>query len=272
MSSNTSGMMSTSGGTSTGADTSSTMVITSVLSTMTQAQSAVTSVGHPVVAQGMKLGLTGAHLGQPGLQQPVVSGIPRARPLGSSKPPKFDDSFEVYQMRRKLYLEQRDSWQVVTGEAIRPESDPVLHRHFDDRNRLVMETIIRGVKGPDAQKVCIFGTAKEMWDTLIAEKTQRDFSYTVYLKHTLCTHAYTPVQKIAGYIQEMNALHQRLQHMGPSFMVDVSAIADGRLCSSSCENVTQFDFAYRQGTPPSLQQVKNALLARDPIRWRRTLP
>ncbi|KAK1941825.1 hypothetical protein P3T76_006889 [Phytophthora citrophthora] len=139
--------------------------------------------------------------------------------MGSSKPPKFNDTFEVYQMRLKLYLEQRDSWGVVTGAETRHATDPVLQRHFDDRNRLAMETIIRGVKGANAQNVCNFDTAKEMWETLTAEKTQRDFSYAVPLKRELYTHSYTPGRKMADYIQEMNSLRQRLQHMGTSYVI-----------------------------------------------------
>ncbi|OWY94808.1 hypothetical protein PHMEG_00035356 [Phytophthora megakarya] len=128
-------------------------------------------------------------------------------------------------MRLKLYLEQRDSWGVVTVAEMRHGMDPVQQGHFDDRNRLAMETIIRGVKGADAQKVCIFSTAKEMWDTLIAEKTQRDFSYAVHLKREMYTHAYVPGQKMSDYIQEMNALRQRLQHMGPNFVVDDTSMS-----------------------------------------------
>lgn len=113
--------------------------------------------------------------------------------LGSDDyPPKFDDTFEVYQIILKLYLEQRNSYEVVTGAEIRDPMNPVLQRHFNDRNRLAMEAIIRGVMGADAQNMCIFGTAKEMWDTLIAEKTQCDFSYSVQLKREMYTHSYTP--------------------------------------------------------------------------------
>ncbi|EGZ18365.1 hypothetical protein PHYSODRAFT_499017, partial [Phytophthora sojae] len=131
---------------------------------------------------------------------------------------------------------------------------------------LAMETIIRGVKGADAQKVCNFDTAKEMWPTLTAEKTQRDFSYAVHLKRELYTHSYTPGKKMADYIQEMNSLRQRLQHMGPGFEIhdnEMSQLLLMGVCAVHRELVTQFDFSYRQGLFPNLQQVKNALLSRD---------
>jgi hypothetical protein len=169
-------------------------------------------------------------------------------------------------MGLKLYLEQRDSWGVVTGDETRHAFDPVLQRQFDDRNRLAMETIIRGLKGADALKVCVCSTAREMWDTLSAEKTLRDFSYAVHLKRELYTHSYVPGQKMADYIQEMNTLRQRLQHMWPSFLIDDTSMSQLLLmgvCAAHREIVTHFDFSYRQGNPPSLQQVKNALLSRD---------
>ncbi|KAE8910928.1 hypothetical protein PF003_g5201 [Phytophthora fragariae] len=131
-----------------------------------------------------------------------------------------------------------------------------------------MEDIIRGVVGADAQKVCNCTSAKEMYDTLIAEKTQRDYSYAVHLKRELYTHSYTPGQKMADYIQEMNSLRQRLQHMGPSFVIDDTPMSQVLLmgvCAVHREIVTHFDFSYRQGNPPTLQQVRNALLARDEL-------
>ncbi|KAF4142805.1 GAG-pre-integrase domain-containing protein [Phytophthora infestans] len=192
------------------------------------------------------VGQAGASPGLLGVKQPAVPVVQRSKLFGSSKPPKFSDTFEVYQMSLKLYLEQRDSWSVMTGEEMRHAFDPVLQRQFDDRNRLAIETIIRGVKGADAQK--------------------RDISYAVHLKRELYTHSYAPGQKMAEYIQEMNMLRQRLQHMGPSFVIDDTSMSQLMLmgvCAVHREIVTQFDFSCRQGNPPSLQQVKNALLSRD---------
>ncbi|GMG17127.1 unnamed protein product [Phytophthora fragariaefolia] len=71
---------------------------------------------------------------------------------------------------------------------------------------------------------------------------------------------------MADYIQEMNSLRQRLQHMGPSFVIDDTSMSQVLLmgvCAVHREIVTQFDFSYRQGNPPTLQQVRNALLSRD---------
>jgi hypothetical protein len=117
----------------------------------TQTQAAAVSVGQPAVAPADArqvgvpvnggVGQAGAPPGQLGVQQPAVPVVPRSKPLGSSKPPKFNDTFEVYQMGLKPYLEQRDSWGVVTGDETRHAFDPVLQRQFDDRNRLAMETI-----------------------------------------------------------------------------------------------------------------------------------
>ncbi|KAG4050023.1 hypothetical protein PC123_g14719 [Phytophthora cactorum] len=194
-----------------------------------------------------------APLGQPGVQQASHPVIRRSKPLGSSKPPKFDDTFEVCQVRLKLYL-QRDAWGVVTGAELRHETDLVLQRQFDDRDRLAMETIIRGVNGADIQKVCTLTTTKEMWDALTAKKTQRDFSYAVHLQREMFAHSYTPGPNMADYIQDMNSLRQRLQHMGPGFMITdtfMSQLLLMGVCAVHREIVTQFDFFYRQGKPPS---------------------
>ncbi|POM58983.1 Hypothetical protein PHPALM_36299 [Phytophthora palmivora] len=99
---------------------------------------------------------------------------------GSSKPPKFEGSFDLYRVEVELYLEERDSWNVVTGDEVRHANDADQQAAFDSRNRLARSTILRGLRGcqdEEANKICGMTTAKEMWDTLVADKTQRDFSY-----------------------------------------------------------------------------------------------
>ncbi|KAG6614501.1 necrosis inducing-like protein NPP1 type [Phytophthora cinnamomi] len=101
--------------------------------------------------------------------------------------------------------------------------------------------------------------AREMWEALTAEKTQRDFSYAVHLKRELYTHSYThsytPGKKMADYIQEMNSLRQRLRHMGPGFEIkdnELSQLLLMGVCAVHRELATKFDFYYRQGVRPTL--------------------
>ncbi|KAE9171760.1 hypothetical protein PF005_g27012 [Phytophthora fragariae] len=243
--------------------------VTTASASSTGSQATVTSLTPPV-------GTAGAPVEHLGVQQVGVVGIPDIKPRASSKPPKHDDTFEVYQLKLRLYREQRDSWNVVTDDETRHAVDLVLQRLFDVRNRVAMEAIIRGVVGADAQKVCNCTSAKEMYDTLIAEKTQRDYSYAVHLKRELYAHSYTPGQKMADYIQEMNSLRQRLQHMGPSFAIDDTSMYQALLmgvCAVHRELVTQFDFSYRQGNPPTKNkcEMRFFLVTRWKI-WRQIQP
>ncbi|GMF52980.1 unnamed protein product [Phytophthora fragariaefolia] len=145
MSNATSNAMATGLAVSTATGTVATTTSTPTMMTMTttslgvQTPATVTSVTPPVGTAGAV-----APLGQPGVQQGGMIGMADMKPRGSSKPPKLDDTFEVYQLKLRLYLEQRDSWNVVSGDETRHAFDPVLQRQFDNRNRVAMEAIIRG--------------------------------------------------------------------------------------------------------------------------------
>ncbi|EGZ22157.1 hypothetical protein PHYSODRAFT_330008 [Phytophthora sojae] len=130
---------------------------------------------------------------------------------GSSKPPLFEGTFELYQAELELYLGDRDAWEVVTGAVVRHGTDQAEQATFDRRDRLARATILRGLRGcknDDASKVCGMTTAKEMWDTLVGDHTQRDFSYAMLLKRQLYQCSHTPGQSMAEYIRTMTQLRQ----------------------------------------------------------------
>lgn len=58
---------------------------------------------------------------------------------------------------------------------------------------LVRATIVRGLRecqNDDATEVCSMETAAEMWASLAADKTQRDFSYAVLLRRHIYQHSH----------------------------------------------------------------------------------
>eukprot|EP00644_Phytophthora_capsici_P019787 jgi/Phyca11/22103/fgenesh1_pg.PHYCAscaffold_699_\ len=97
---------------------------------------------------------------------------------GNSKAPRLEDSFEVYRVEVQMYLEDREAWDVVTGAEVRHANDAALQADFDRKDRLARSTILRGLRGcqdDEAEKICTMATSKDMWDTIVADKTQRDF-------------------------------------------------------------------------------------------------
>lgn len=55
-----------------------------------------------------------------------------ARPqFGSTKPPKFDGTFDLYQVQMQLYLNQRNAWRLVTGGEARHATDAALQLDHD---------------------------------------------------------------------------------------------------------------------------------------------
>eukprot|EP00644_Phytophthora_capsici_P019613 jgi/Phyca11/22046/fgenesh1_pg.PHYCAscaffold_501_\ len=186
---------------------------------------------------------------------------------GSSKAPRFEGTFEVYQVEVELYLEEREAWDVVTGAVVRDPNDANQRVDFDNKNRLAKATILRGLRGcqdDQADKVCRMATAKEMWDTIVADKTKRDFSYVSLLKGQLYTTRHVEGQPMAEYLAVMNRIRQQLRSVG-------TVVTDGEMLSalttvvqlSHPELVQQFDLPTRQGHPPTLQDFSNALLSKD---------
>eukprot|EP00644_Phytophthora_capsici_P015128 jgi/Phyca11/20873/fgenesh1_pg.PHYCAscaffold_75_\ len=107
---------------------------------------------------------------------------------GNSKAPRLEGSFEVYRVEVQMYLEDREAWDVVTGAEVRHANDADLQADFDRKDRLARSTILRGLRGcqdDEAEKICTMATSKDMWDTIVADKTQRDFSYVSLLKGQL---------------------------------------------------------------------------------------
>ncbi|KAG3191524.1 hypothetical protein PC128_g10878 [Phytophthora cactorum] len=109
-------------------------------------------------------------------------------------------------------------------------------------------------------------SAKDMWDTLVSDHTQRDFSYATLLKRQLYQCSLEPGQTMADYVRPMTQLRQRLRNMDADH-----AISDGDMTSlllmgvamTHRELLEQFDLPTRQGNPPTLQQVTNSLRSRD---------
>ncbi|KAE8911586.1 hypothetical protein PF005_g21944 [Phytophthora fragariae] len=109
-------------------------------------------------------------------------------------------------------------------------------------------------------------TAKEMWDTLVGDHTQRDFSYAMLLKRQLyqCSHA--PGQSMAEYIRTMTQLRQQLRNMGAEHAIadaDMACLLLMGVAMTHRELLEQFDLPTRQRNPPTLQQVTNAFRSRD---------
>eukprot|EP00644_Phytophthora_capsici_P018635 jgi/Phyca11/131794/e_gw1.113.55.1 len=142
---------------------------------------------------------------------------------GSSKAPRFEGTFEVYQVEVELYLEEREAWDVVTGAVVCDPNDANQRVDFDNKNRLAKATILRGLRGcqdDQADKVCRMATAKEMWDTIVADKTKRDFPYVSLLKGQLYTTRHVKGQPMAEYLAVMNRIRQQLRTMGTSSVTD----------------------------------------------------
>ncbi|KAE9338082.1 hypothetical protein PF008_g12229 [Phytophthora fragariae] len=108
---------------------------------------------------------------------------------GSSKAPFFEGAFELYRAELELFLDERNAWNIVTGDEGRSTMGDAELADYDKRNRLARATILRGLRGgrktEDAAKVCNLSSAHDMWKTLVFDYTLRDFSYAVLSRRQL---------------------------------------------------------------------------------------
>ena len=62
-------------------------------------------------------------------------------------------------------------------------------------------------------------TAAEMWALLVADKTQRDFSYAVLLRRQLYQHSHHRGESMLEYLKKVASLRQQLQNMGTEYNI-----------------------------------------------------
>ncbi|KAE9019779.1 hypothetical protein PF011_g5681 [Phytophthora fragariae] len=189
---------------------------------------------------------------------------------GSSKAPFFEGAFELYRAELELFLDERNAWNIVTGDEGRPTTGEAEQADFDKRDRLARTTILRGLRGgrktEDAAKVCNLLTAHDMWETLVSDYTQRDFSYVVLLRRQLYQCSHEQDQLMADYLRTMTHMRLQLRNVGSEHAISDDEMARLLLMGVAMthrELVEQFDLPTRQGSPPTLQEVTNALRSRD---------
>ncbi|OWZ08946.1 hypothetical protein PHMEG_00018437 [Phytophthora megakarya] len=169
----------------------------------------------------------------------VAAAVQRRRPhvRGSTKPPLFQGTFELYQAELELFLGERESWDLVTGAEMRHATDNDQQSLFDRKDRVARATILRGLRG------CKNDDASKLYQ---------------------CTHR--PDQSMEEYLRTMTQLRQQLRNMGAEHAVsdaDMACLLLMGVAMTHREMIEQFDLPTRQGNPPTLQQVTNALRSRD---------
>ncbi|EGZ15482.1 hypothetical protein PHYSODRAFT_507562 [Phytophthora sojae] len=166
--------------------------------------------------------------------QPPAPALAVTNPVrGSSNPPRFEGTFELFRTELELYLGDREAWDVVTGAEQRHATDADLQRQFDQRDRVARATILR------------------------ADKTQHEFSYAVLLRRQLYQNTHTEGQSMADYLVGMTRLRQQLQSMSSEHAISDEEMARLLLMGVSLthrELVEQFDLPTRQDERDRMEQ------------------
>ena len=109
-------------------------------------------------------------------------------------------------------------------------------------------------------------TVADMWASMVANKTQRDFSDAVLLRLQLYQHSHDRGESMLEYLKRMASLRQQLQNLGTKLHItddEMVRLFLMGVARTHRELIEQFDLPTRQGNPPTLQQVMNALRSRD---------
>lgn len=104
-----------------------------------------------------------------------------------------------------------------------------------------------------------------MWNSLVADKTQHEFSYAVLLRRQLYQNTHTEGQSMADYLVGMTRLRQQLQSMSSEHAISDEEMARLLLMGVSLthrELVEQFDLPTRQGDPHADSSDQRAALTR----------
>ncbi|OWY94647.1 hypothetical protein PHMEG_00035568 [Phytophthora megakarya] len=130
----------------------------------------------------------------------------------------------------------------------------------------VKDTLLRGAKVVDAERMCDLPTGKEMWEDLEAHHTTREFSNYVWVMKKFFHATYTREQTMDSWLQEIHDTRRALANLGRFIDNDltVDVILMGVVHTHRAV-VRQFSRIMTHGSRPTLQQVLNTLKSETEI-------
>ncbi|POM76713.1 LOW QUALITY PROTEIN: Hypothetical protein PHPALM_6018 [Phytophthora palmivora] len=161
----------------------------------------------------------------------------------------MEGSFNLYRAQVRAFLHSFSAWGLVDGTVVRPVPAGPEQQQFDMLDFFVKDTLLRGVKMDDAERICDLSSGKEMWEDLEAHHTKQVF------------HApYSREQKIDSWLQEIHDTRRALANLGRVIDDDltVDVILMGVVHTHTAV-VRQFSRIMTPGSRPTLQQVLNTL-------------
>ncbi|KAJ8524899.1 hypothetical protein ON010_g16217 [Phytophthora cinnamomi] len=123
-------------------------------------------------------------------------------------------SFNLYRAQVKAFLHRFNAWGLVDGTILRPAVAGPGQQQYDQLDGFVKDTLLRGAKVEDAERLCDLPTASEMWEDLEAHHTKREFSNFVWVMKTLFHATYSREQTMDAWLQEIHDTRRALANLG----------------------------------------------------------
>ncbi|RAW23273.1 hypothetical protein PC110_g20295 [Phytophthora cactorum] len=178
----------------------------------------------------------------------------------NKNPPKMEGSLNLYRTQVMAYLHRFNAWGLVDGSIQRPGVEGAPQRDYDTLDFFVKNTLLRGAKVEDAERICDLPIGKEMWEDLEAHHTKREFSKYVWVLKKFFHAAYTREQTMDSWLQEIHVTRRALANLGR--VIDDDLTVDVILMDvvhTHGDVVRQFSRIMTPGSRPTLQQVLNTL-------------
>ena len=131
---------------------------------------------------------------------------------------KFDgDNFNLWKFKMQMVLEERDMWDIVSGQDVKPDHD---HGAWIRKDKKAIATICLSLKDPQLIQVRGCSSANEVWSLLETLYESRDLSSRLFLRRKFVTIKMTAGSSILEHITKVKTLADKLAAIGAPVQED----------------------------------------------------
>ena len=114
----------------------------------------------------------------------------------------------------RMLLEDKDMWNVVTGEEKRPDDDVASAQRFDKRARKAHATIVLNLKDSQLLHVSSASSAREVWERLQDLYEAKGLANCLFLRRKLFTCQMIEGDTMIAHINKVKAMGEQLEAIG----------------------------------------------------------
>ena len=124
------------------------------------------------------------------------------------------EKFHLWKLKMRMLLEDKDLWDIVTGEEERPDEDVGRAQLFDKRARKAHATIVLNFKDSQLMHVSSASSAREVWERLQDLYEAKGLANRLFLRRKLFTCQMSEGDTMIAHVNKVKAMGEQLEAIG----------------------------------------------------------